>query len=609
MGIRSRLLALVIGAALPLAVLGLWGLRREWNVSREHHNELLEQHAELAAVTMEKWVVAQEKALRTIGAAEASIDGAKADGHMRSILTAHPEWMDIRLLDSAGNSVMTEPDNAGPLPLALENMVRAGLDPNNRPLVETDWEDDSSMPVIAIAAPLHDGGAVAVRVKADEIEELFSDLTLQGHADLSVLDQDGKLIYHKGAVGENVTSDSNGSQRVAALGQRPRAVVELNLSGENAKRIYGLARAAQTPYILAVGVPSAFLYEPARQRLAHYLLFTFIALLCTTFAALFIARGIVQPVSRLTAAAHQFGLGNLEVLAPKGGGAELAELSETFNTMAAQIRERETRLAEISRMKSEYVSGVSHELRTPLTTIKTLARLILQGNPSEADRRRYLETIAGQCDRQIDLVLNMLDLSRIESGALSLEIRSVDVAALIAICVKTESAVASLHHHELRTAICPDLPLAAADRSALRRVLCGLLENAIKYTPDGGHILISGAVEGDELVISVTDTGRGISIADLPYVFVKFFRGQSAEDPSAGTEAFADPDAESVPGVGLGLYLAKCMIEQMGGRLTVESKLHHGSRFSVHLPTWRQRDEAETYSDGGVTDVETLANG
>jgi signal transduction histidine kinase len=609
MGIRSRLLALVIGAALPLAVLGLWGLRREWNASREHHNELLEQQAELAAVTMEKWVVAQEKALRTIGAAEASAKGMKPGENMRSILTAHPEWMDIRLLDSTGSAVVTEPDSAGPLPLALENMVHADLNQNNRPLVVTDWADGSSLPVITIAAPLHDGGAVAVRVKADEIKELFSDITLQAHAELSVLDQNGRLVYQKGAGDENGASDSNGSQLVAVLDQRPRAVVEFNLRNDNAKRIYGLARAAQTPYTLAVGVPSAFLYEPARQQLAHYLLFTFTALLCTTLAALFIARGIVRPVSRLTAAAHQFGLGNLEVLAPEGGGAELAELSATFNTMASQIRERETRLAEISRMKSEYVSGVSHELRTPLTTIKTLARLILQGNASEAERRRYLETIAGQCDRQIDLVLNLLDLSRIESGALSLEIRPVDAATLVAACVKTESTVASLHHHELRTTLSPNLPPVAADRNALRRVLCGLLENAIKYTADGGQIVISGAVEADELVISVTDTGRGISKADLPQVFEKFFRGQSAEDPSAGTEAFADPDAASVPGVGLGLYLAKTMIEQMEGRLTVESKLHQGSRFSVHIPTWRQRDEAENYKDGGVANVETLANG
>lgn len=129
-----------------------------------------------------------------------------------------------------------------------------------------------------------------------------------------------------------------------------------------------------------------------------------------------------------------------------------------------------------------------------------------------------------------------------------------------------------------------------ADPKALRRVLSNLIENAIKYTPDGGRIIVSADEMEDQVAISVTDNGRGIPPKDMPILFDKFHRGRPAPHSAAMRDASTDAefleDAD-VSGVGLGLYLARNVMEQMGGRIGVESEVGRGSTFTLHLPMWR----------------------
>jgi signal transduction histidine kinase len=130
-----------------------------------------------------------------------------------------------------------------------------------------------------------------------------------------------------------------------------------------------------------------------------------------------------------------------------------------------------------------------------------------------------------------------------------------------------------------------------ADPKALRRVLSNIIENAIKYTPDGGRIRLSAREEGDEVLISVADNGRGIPAEDMPILFDKFYRGRPAPHSEAtrGAATGADflEDAD-MSGVGLGLYLGRNVMEQMGGRISVESEVGRGSTFTLHLPVWRE---------------------
>jgi signal transduction histidine kinase len=262
--------------------------------------------------------------------------------------------------------------------------------------------------------------------------------------------------------------------------------------------------------------------------------------------------------------------------------------------MADHIEVREKRHNELDRLKSEFVSNASHELRTPLTTIKALTRLLLRGGLDQTKQREYLETIAVECDRQIDLVLNLLDLSRIEAGAFELSLAPVDAAELLLSCLKSQSRAAEFRSHQLVIEQTTGLPLIRADQKALRRVIGNLIENAIKYTSDGGHITLAARKAGDEVEISVTDNGRGIPPQDIVVLFDKFHRGRPAPVSAGGELATALPELEEVPGVGLGLYLARNVIEQMGGRISVESEVGRGSVFTLSLPVWNDGEVRES---------------
>jgi signal transduction histidine kinase len=172
--------------------------------------------------------------------------------------------------------------------------------------------------------------------------------------------------------------------------------------------------------------------------------------------------------------------------------------------------EREARRSdELDHLKSEFVSRVSHELRTPLTTIKALTRLLQRGDVGEEKRREYLDTISIECDRQIDLILNLLDLSRIEGGVFRVSLERVEVEDVAKLCVKAELAAAERRRHALQIEPFLSIPPVCGDPKTLRRVVSNLIENSIKYTPDGGLITLSAKASADFVALLVTDNGRG----------------------------------------------------------------------------------------------------
>jgi len=251
---------------------------------------------------------------------------------------------------------------------------------------------------------------------------------------------------------------------------------------------------------------------------------------------------------------------------------------------ALLVREQVARIEaeRANAVKDEFLAAVSHELRTPLTTIKTLTRVMQRRETCETERREYLDDIASECDRQIDLVHNLLDLSRIRAGGVQIKPRRVDAAEVVRACEKIERAEAEEHGHRLLVELEPDLPSVRADHSALRRALCTVAENAIKYTPEGGSIMLRAYGEGGGVVIEVEDTGRGIRAEDVPHIFDKFYRGRVTGDGAEGRGA----DEQEVPGIGLGLHLARALVEGMNGSIEVRSRVGKGSTFRLRLPVW-----------------------
>ena len=589
MSIRGRLLTLAIGGVLPLLIVGFAVLWIVWSEKRNQLNESLEQQTELVGVVFDRWLDAQYQPLRTIASypPDQLNDLAALKVNLLATIVRRPHWTDLRVLDSSGKVMAIEPAGAGELPSGLRGKL---LDEAKRGAsdIETDWTRGEGHYLLAVEAPVQ-GGAVIARIEGSALKDALHGITLPERAVVTLLDQNRRIIYRSQTAETTVGLDLSGTDQLSGLNERNTAVVVTTSSVDGVGRVYGLSRVGNTGYIVMVGVQSDILYASAWRQLMGYAVIGLIIVFCTVTAALLIARSIARPVRLLNFAAEEFGSGNFSARAPAEGSDEISRLGINFNAMAERLQKRQERLTELDRLKSEFVSTVSHELRTPLTTIKALTRLLMRNGLDETKKREYLETISVECDRQIDFVLNLLDLSRIEGGVLRVTHERVDVRDVISSVVKSETRSAEKRRHDLRFDSNLEVPPVCADPKELRRVLSNIVENAIKYTPDGGRIVLSALQQDGQVAISVADNGRGIAPEDMPILFDKFHRGRPARHSEAMRDATTDAefleDAD-VSGVGLGLYLARNVMQQMGGRITVESEIGRGSTFKLHLPVW-----------------------
>jgi PAS domain S-box-containing protein len=230
-----------------------------------------------------------------------------------------------------------------------------------------------------------------------------------------------------------------------------------------------------------------------------------------------------------------------------------------------------TREKELDAMKSQLLSTVSHELRTPLASIKGFATTLLRDDVDWDDqsRREFLSIIDEESDRLTELISNLLDMSRVEAGALRVEIEPTHLRPLIE---ETASEFQMMTHtYQFVVKLPSRLPAVMADPRRARQVLRNLVENAVKYTPEGGPVTISARVLSDFVQISVADQGIGIEAEQLENVFDRFYQVDSASTRKVG-------------GSGLGLSICKAIVEAHGGRIWAESKLGTGSTFHFTLP-------------------------
>ena len=562
-----------------------------WQLSRAQLDDSVKQQVELASVALERWLDDQKKALDAIAALAGDNDTRTPTirENLENVLNTRPFWIDLRITNTAGTTIMSQPARKEVIPNALADHLVSEMRERNSWAVVTDRTLDEARPIVVIAVPIEKGGAVIARIDGAAINELFDSIELSQQVVISVLDSDGRVLYRRRGSEAATEADVSWAPLSSALGAKRTNVAELTSPIDGVKRVYGVAHIKDTGLIAMIGIPSSRLYEPARHRLNRYALVGLVALFLAIGAALVIERSIVLPVRRLRSTAQRLGAGDLSARAPIKEAGEIGDLAVAFNTMAAQIKEREERLTELDRLKSDFVSSVSHELKTPLTTIKVLAHLLQGVTLEDEDRIDYSKTIATECDRQIDFVGNLLDLSRIESGAYELRKTQLEVSELLASCIEVEKHRAESQGLKLSSELPTELPPIQGDFDALRRVIRGLIDNAIKYTPTGGHVVISASLRsemaGEMMAITVEDDGQGISAPDLPHVFQKFYRGMGA--------APEDAPGTAAPGVGLGLYLARHIVGQMEGNIIVESKPGKGTIFTVLVPLWRDTAKPE----------------
>jgi PAS domain S-box-containing protein len=229
-----------------------------------------------------------------------------------------------------------------------------------------------------------------------------------------------------------------------------------------------------------------------------------------------------------------------------------------------------TYLKELDQMKTDFVNTVSHDLRSPLSGISIATHLVSQVGEINERQQEFLETIEQRIAAMTELIDDLLDVGRIEAG-IDMEMELCAIAPLITQVV--DQFEEQIQNKQLRSSVKADanLPPVMGNEPRLRQVLSNLIGNAIKYTPEGGQITIEANCNHAEMVVSVRDTGVGISLADQPHIFDKFYRVDR-------------PEIASVKGTGLGLAITRSIVEKHGGRIWVESELDAGSTFSFALP-------------------------
>jgi signal transduction histidine kinase len=274
----------------------------------------------------------------------------------------------------------------------------------------------------------------------------------------------------------------------------------------------------------------------------------------------FLARGMTSPLREMADAATEMARGNYERRVQATSRDEVGELARAFNEMAAE-------LAETDRVRRDLVANVSHELRTPITALQAVLENLVDG-VSEPDPETF-RTMLAQVERLGRLVRQLLDLSRLESGAVPLERTEFRVEPLLAHAVREQQ----LHDPDIDvwvTVESPDLT-ADGDPERVHQVVANLLENAVRHTPRGGTVEVRARRAPDGVTIEVIDEGPGIPDSEQRRIFERFYRADSARASTDG-------------GAGLGLAIAQWIVDLHGGDIHPERRDPHGCRMVVTLP-------------------------
>lgn len=295
-----------------------------------------------------------------------------------------------------------------------------------------------------------------------------------------------------------------------------------------------------------------------------------VSLVLVYISGMYFIQSIVRPVQKISEVAARIAEGDLNVAIEVKSDDEIGELSEAINNMIKELKASD-------KMKNDFISIVSHELRTPLTAIKGWGETLLDvGNTDEEITKRGVSVIIRESDRLAELLDELLDFSRIQTGSLSLRIEKMDALAELDEAVYVFKERAKREGMELNYAV-TDMPMPMnGDPDKIKQVFVNILDNAIKYSSQGGRIDVTADVNKNMLSVSIADTGCGIAPDDLPRVTERFFKSNI-----------------SVRGSGIGLAVCDEIVKRHGGTITFESELGSGTTVTVNLPILPVTNTAE----------------
>lgn len=382
-----------------------------------------------------------------------------------------------------------------------------------------------------------------------------------------VLDADGAVLYDTRA-GE---ADLSAALRLV---ERARLAGVAVVQDETGARWFVTARQITPDFYLVAAAPrpELTLREALRSRSDEVVSFLRLggaaALILSFILALAMSRWIAGPLQNLAQVTRNIPRGEYQPQTPRGPD-EVQTLMRAFNEMAAQVESSR-------RSQRDFVANVSHELKTPLTSIQGFAQAIMDG--TAADVRGAARVILDEAARMHRLVLDLLDLARLDAGTFEFRRQPVDLEAVLQNVVAHLQPQAEAAQVQL-TLQSASLPPLMGDGDRLAQVFTNLVDNAIRHTPAGGQVSVWLAQEGEQVTVGVKDTGEGIPPAEVERIFERFYRVDKAR-PGGKRH-----------GTGLGLAIARQLVEAHGGTIAVHSTPGQGSEFVVKLPLALPGDE------------------
>ena len=592
---------MVVGALLPLLVFSTVLTAYSWWQERAALEFRQLERVRAITIALDTELQASIRVLRALGLAD-GIDTDNLDGSaaaLQRVADIQGLWSALAMGDAAWRTAVAVDRNGRAPPPAIHEDTRRRAVESNAPAISPLVRTERGLKT-QIVVPVSRANSVAGLLVA-EIDQrswlgFMSQYPVATGATLTLLDQDGVVIArtlnNDRWVGQTPSPDLLRNTRERAEG----AFRSTGLEGQNFYSAH--SRSPRAGWTVATGLPAEAV-EYSLKETSWWLLGTaLITILGAVLLALMFGRRIERPIAELGHAARALEHG--EAVPPLADGEidEVNEVAHAFHASASRLNERQRALNEAlareqvarheaeqaNAAKDEYLAMLGHELRNPLNAIASATGILDKVDPRTPTAARAREIIGRQIRHLRELVDDLLDVARVTRGRISLDRKVLDIGHIVSRTVHALSTSGRLGHHQVDTDC--GVAFASVDETRVEQIATNLIDNAAKYTHDGGRIRVSTRTEGSDAVIRVEDNGMGIAPELLPRVFDLFTQGERTLDRSQG-------------GLGLGLALVRRLVELHGGTVTAVSKgPGKGSCFTVRIPLADPPAAQEQADDG-----------
>jgi signal transduction histidine kinase len=323
--------------------------------------------------------------------------------------------------------------------------------------------------------------------------------------------------------------------------------------------------------LINVGIMQQQMFVSEHDLQLSGVLLLFAAIIASSFG-LFVSTSVTDDLQQLAFTAQQLAEGDLGARVSVSGKDEVAQVGLAFNEMADQLQEVDMQRTELENLRRDLIAWASHDLRTPLTSIRVRAEALNDGVLDDPEtQQRYYQSILSDVMALNALFDDMFELAQLDRIEIALEKSPVSLTELIQESLERFQAISKEQNVQLTADVGDEVDPVTLNSAKISRVLDNLLSNSLRYTPAGGRVVVTAGRDGENILVAVEDSGPGFNEADIPRLFEQFYRGEQARTRATG-------------GAGLGLAIARGVVEAHDGRIWAENTPNGGARVSFTLP-------------------------